>query len=273
MFWSKVGVGEGSAPNLFFSYGERASRSPLSLPRRSSMAEAELKYPVGRVLDVNNAPFRLRILRHLAVFGTRRSRVFAAIVEGDENATGTLPLGSEVCIKIFDYDLVRQEDVHDADSKAEFCSRYFHRESHAYAQLAALAGAEIPLFYRVCNIGPYRAILFEYVNQVDLSQYLVSSNEEMERIQSKGDSALAKMHANRVYHSDIRAENIMWIPSTQRFVIFDFDLSTVFSKDDDEDEVEYWKKGDRRALQFTLRYKVSLNEKVQTGRKLGQITS
>jgi Protein kinase domain len=237
------------------------------------MDEAELKYPVGRVLVVNNAPVRLRIHRHLAVFGARRSQVFTAIVEGDEKASGTLPLGSEVCLKIFDYDLVRQEDVYDAGSKAEFCFRFFRRESHAYAQLAALAGAEIPLFYQVCNIGPYRAILFEYIDHVDLSRYVVSSHAEMELIRSKADSALAKIHANGVYHSDIRAENILWIPSTQRFAIFDFDLSTVFSKDDDEDDVELWKRTDRHKLKWTLRYAVKLNEKVRTGRKLGQITS
>jgi hypothetical protein len=55
------------------------------------MAETELKYPVGWVLDVNNAPFHLRIDRHLTVFGDRRTRLFTAIVEGNENVTGPCP--------------------------------------------------------------------------------------------------------------------------------------------------------------------------------------
>jgi tRNA A-37 threonylcarbamoyl transferase component Bud32 len=62
----------------------------------------------------------------------------------------------------------------------------------------------------------------------------VKSNEEMQRLHSKGYSALAKMHANGVYHGDIRAENILWIPSTERFIILDFDLAIVFSKNEGE---------------------------------------
>jgi hypothetical protein len=117
-----------------------------------------------------------------------------------------------------------------------------------------------------------KAILFEYIDQVDLSQYVVSSNEELERIQSKGDSALAKIHVNQVYqvyHSDIRAENILWISSTERIVIFDFYLPTVFFRNEHEDVVEL-RKRDRDALEFTLRYKVrALGRKVRTGRKRG----
>jgi serine/threonine protein kinase len=227
--------------------------------------EAELKYAVGSVLSVANTPLRLRIRRHLAVWGTRRSRLVTAVVEVDESKppatrTSVLPLGSEVCVKIFDYDLIGVDEIDDDDwtgSTAEFCSQFFLLETRAYAQLASLGGAEIPLVYQICSIGPYHAIIFEYIDQVNLSQYVVESVEEMQLLQSQGDSALAKVHANGVYHGDIRADNILWDGSTQRFVLLDFDLAIVFGTDQGS-HVENWKKMDCSAFYHILRHYVKL---------------
>ena len=197
----------------------------------NTLDSAEHKYAVGSVLMLNNsATLRLRIQSHIAVRQGRRSQIFIAIVEEGETASD-IPLNSalpqpnsRVCVKIFDHDLAEVNDNDWIGSPAEFCSHFF------------------------C---PYHAIVFEYVDQLNLSNYSVRSEEEMKLLEAMGTSAIERLHANGVYHGDIRGSNILWSSSTQRLVLLDIEMSLVFDGKEDH-VIEVWKELDHVDLNYVL---------------------
>ena len=228
----------------------------------NSLDSAERKYAVGSVVSLGSITLHLRIQSHIAVHEGHRSQIFTAFVETSDSTSdmpqySTLPPpNSRVCVKIFDYDLVEVDDEDWIGSRAEFCSQFFCTEATIYERLTALGGAEVPCIYYVSTVyvsiaGPYHAIIFEYIDQPSLSGYNVQSEGEMKLLEAASRSAIEKLHANGVYHGDIRGSNILWSLSTRRLVLLDFEMSLVFDGKKDH-VIKVWKELDRGDLDYVL---------------------
>jgi serine/threonine protein kinase len=73
----------------------------------------------------------------------------------------------------------------------------------------------------------------------------------MKLLEAATRSAIEKLHANGVYHGDIRGSNILWSLSTRRLVLLDFEMSLVFDGKKDH-VIKVWKELDRGDLDYVL---------------------
>jgi tRNA A-37 threonylcarbamoyl transferase component Bud32 len=110
---------------------------------------------------------------------------------------------------------------------------------------------EIPCLYLASTLGQYQAIILEHINQSSLSTYCVESEEEMKLLEASGQLAVDKLHANGVYHGDIRPSNILWSLATRRLVLLDFERSKIFDGKDDQ-IIKTWKIIDCSDLKYVL---------------------
>jgi len=186
-----------------------------------------------------------------------RSQIFTAIVETENSNSSVAGMsivpapGSRVCVKVFDHDLVEVDDDERTLSPATFCSKAFSTEAVIYCRLEMLCGVEIPRLYLLTTLGPYHALILEHIDQLNLFDYTVESEQEMTLLEAQGLLAVGKLHLNGVYHGDIRASNILWSGSTQRFVILDFERALLFDGMDNE-LIETWKRLDFGELNGVL---------------------